>query len=68
MWVLIVENMLIDSVPSVSRYLPGALAQALTGQRAGTLHAIPVALVLLLGYATVAFIAGRLVTTRNDVA
>ena len=67
-WVLMVENMLIDAAPTVSRYLPGSLAQSLTGQRIGTLHNLPTAIVALLAYLALALGAGRLATTRADVA
>jgi hypothetical protein len=43
----IVENILADSASAVSRYLPGALGQALAAPRSGLLHSPALALLLL---------------------
>lgn len=67
-WLLIVENLLVDSVPSVSRFMPGALGQAITGQRTGTLHSPALGAALLAVYATAAVAGGWLATTRRDFA
>jgi ABC-2 type transport system permease protein len=67
-WLLFVENLLGD-LPSVHRFVPGALAQALAGQqRAGTLHTPVLAALLLACYAALAITAGITATTRRDFA
>jgi ABC-type transport system involved in multi-copper enzyme maturation permease subunit len=67
-WLLFVENLLAD-LPSAHRFAPGALAQALAGQRRdGTLHTPAIAAVLLALYAAAAIAAGRIATMRRDVA
>jgi ABC-2 type transport system permease protein len=67
-WVQIVENLLVDSVPNVSRFMPGALGQAITGQRTGTLHSPALGATLLALYALAAIALGRTTTIRRDVA
>ena len=67
-WLLFVENILADSVPSVSRYMPGALARALAGNRSGQLHSVPLALLLLVAYAAAIAVTGWRTTLRRDVA
>jgi ABC-type transport system involved in multi-copper enzyme maturation permease subunit len=67
-WVQIVENLLVDSVPSVSRFMPGALGQAITGQRTGTLHSPALGALFLVLYAGAAVATGSLATTRRDFA
>jgi ABC-2 type transport system permease protein len=67
-WLLFVENLFGD-LPSAHRFVPGALAQALAGQRRdGTLHAPALAAALLALYAVVALLAGRRLTIRRDVS
>ena len=67
-WLLFVENIIGGDLPSVNRFAPGALAQALAGQqRSGTLHTPAVAALLLALYAALAVAAGRTATTRRDV-
>jgi hypothetical protein len=67
-WVQIVENLLVDSVPAVSRFMPGALAQAITGQPTGTLHSPAISALLLALYAAAAVAVGSLATARRDFA
>jgi ABC-type transport system involved in multi-copper enzyme maturation permease subunit len=67
-WLLFIENLLVDSVPGVSRYAPGVLGQAITGQQTGALHTPALAALLLTLYAAAAAAAGWLATTRRDVA
>lgn len=66
-WVQVIENLLIDSVPKLSSYLPGALAQAVAGSQQGTLGA-PVALALLIAYTVVVLSACMARISRTDVA
>ncbi|MDR3084393.1 MAG: ABC transporter permease subunit [Streptomyces sp.] len=68
LWLLVVENLLIDSVPNVSRYMPGALARALTGAEANTLLAAPVALTFLAAYAVVITVSGWQAIKQRDIA
>jgi hypothetical protein len=66
--VQIVENLLVDSVPGVSRFMPGALGQAITGQRTGTLHSPELGALLLALYAMASVAVGWLATTGRDFA
>lgn len=67
-WVLFVENLLAD-LPGVHRFAPGALAQALAGQRnSGTLRSPALAAGLLVLIAAAVIAAGSAATTRRDVA
>jgi ABC-2 type transport system permease protein len=67
-WIEIIENLVIDGAPSVSRYLPATLGQAITGDRTGTLHHPALGAVLLAAYATVAIAAGWRTITTHDFA
>jgi ABC-type transport system involved in multi-copper enzyme maturation permease subunit len=67
-WLLFVENVALANVPSVHRFAPGALAQALAGQqRPGILHTPALAAVLLAAYAAAVIAAGTQATTHRDV-
>jgi ABC-2 type transport system permease protein len=66
-WLLFVENLLAD-LPSVHRFAPGALAQALAGQeRSGTLYEPAVAAALLALFAVVVLAVGNTMTASRDV-
>jgi len=67
-WIEIVENLLVDSAPAISRYMPATLGQAITGDRIGALHTPALGAALLALYATVAIAAGWRTTTRRDFA
>ena len=67
-WLEIVENILGDSVSRVSRYLPGALAQAVSAQRAGVLHSPLLALLGLAAWTLLAGAVGWRTTLRRDFA
>lgn len=67
LWLLLIENTLIDSVPDVAKFMPGALGQALVGQRTGTLDSAALAAALLAVYAVTAIIAGAWALTYRDV-
>lgn len=67
-WLLFIENVLTDSLPDVSRFMPGALGQAIAAPRTGTLDSPALAALLLAGYAIVAAFVGARVTMRRDVA
>lgn len=67
-WLQIIENLLIDSVPDISRYMPGSLAQAIAGSEIGALSSPIAALLLLIAYATVMLLIGSLRLVRTDVA
>lgn len=68
MWVFIVENLLIDSAPDVSRYLPGSLAQGLAGSPEGTLDTPAIAVAILALYAATAVLLATVRLNRTDVA
>ena len=70
-WVFVVETLLLQHLPDVGRYAPGAAGTALTGDTVGdsTIELLsPAAGGLLLTLYAVAFVAaGALVTSRRDV-
>jgi ABC-2 type transport system permease protein len=74
-WLLFVENLLLQQIPDVVRYFPGAAAGALSGSTiTGEVPTNPALLspligaLLLIAYAATATIAGMLATERRDVA
>jgi ABC-2 type transport system permease protein len=67
-WIEIIENLLVDGAPSVSRYMPATLGQAITGDRIGALHAPALGALFLALYAVVAIAAGAVITSRHDFA
>jgi ABC-2 type transport system permease protein len=69
-WLLFVEGLLAGDAGGLGdagRFLPGAAAQAITGQEPDRLLAPAAGLVLLALYAAVAALAGSLATARRDV-
>jgi ABC-type transport system involved in multi-copper enzyme maturation permease subunit len=69
-WLLFVENLLLGDLANltVGRFLPGAAAAAISGQKPDTpLLAPAVALVLLALYAVATATAGSVATNRRDV-
>lgn len=67
-WLQIVENILADSASSVSRYMPGGLAQAISASRSGLVASPALALILLAVYAAAAAATGWRTTLRRDFA
>jgi len=70
-WLLFVENLLLGDLANLTlgRYLPGAAAAAISGQKPDPpLLAPSVALVLLALYAVATATAGSVATNRRDVA
>ncbi len=70
-WLLFVENLLLGDLANINlgRYLPGAAAAAISGQKPETpLLAPAVATILLAVYAAAAAITGWMATNRRDVA
>ncbi len=70
-WLLFVENLLLGDLSNLTagRFLPGAAAAAISGQKPDTpLLAPGLALVLLALYAVAAATAGSIATNRRDVA
>jgi ABC-type transport system involved in multi-copper enzyme maturation permease subunit len=67
-WLLIVENLLVDGIPLVSRFLPGTLGRAMSGQRVATLHTPVLAALLLVLYAATIVTIGWRITNRRDFA
>jgi ABC-2 type transport system permease protein len=68
-WLLFVEGVLAgDALDlAVSRFAPGAAAEAISGQDPGTLLAPALGVLVLAVYAVVAAVAGWLATERRDV-
>jgi ABC-2 type transport system permease protein len=67
-WLLFVEGLFGGDLADVSRFTPGTLGMAVSGQEPDTLLAPAVSLLLLALYAVAAAAAGWLATTRRDVA
>jgi ABC-2 type transport system permease protein len=70
-WVFVVEILVLQYLPAVGRYAPGAAGTALTGDTIGdsSVHLLtaPIGGALLAAYAAVFVLAGVLVTNRRDV-
>ena len=69
-WLLFVEGLLVGDVASVTkvgRFGPGAAAEALSGQHAGTLLDPAISLALLAFYATATSVASVIAMTKRDV-
>jgi ABC-type Na+ efflux pump permease subunit len=67
-WLLGGEGLFAGNLTEVSRFAPGTLGMAVSGQEPDTLFAPALALVLLSVYAAGAALAGALATERRDVA
>jgi ABC-2 type transport system permease protein len=67
LWLFFVENLLVDFVPGVGRFAPGAAAAAITGLDRETLLAPAVGALLLALYAAAAAAGGTIATLRRDV-
>jgi hypothetical protein len=68
LWLLFIENLLVDFVPGAGKFAPGAAAAAITGLDPDRLLAPAVGALLLTGYAAAAAAAGWIATLRRDVA
>lgn len=66
-WLLFVEGLFGESLADVSKFAPGTLGMAVSGQEPDTLLAPAISLPLLALYAAAAAAAGWLATTRRDV-
>jgi hypothetical protein len=67
LWLFFIENLLIDFVPGVGRFAPGAAAAAMTGLDPDTLLAPAFGALLLALYTAAASAAGTIATLRRDV-
>ena len=67
-WLLFIEGLFGGNLADVSRFAPGTLGMAISGQEPDTLLAPGVSLLLLVGYAAAAAFAGALATERRDIA
>jgi hypothetical protein len=67
LWLFFVENLLIDFVPGVGRFAPGAAAAAITGLDRDTLLSPVLGALLLALYAAATVVAGTIATLRRDV-
>ena len=67
-WLLFVEGLLGENLVDVSKFAPGTLAMAVSGQEPGTLLSPAISLPLLSVYAVAAAVAGSIATTRRDVS
>lgn len=67
-WLLFVEGLFGGNLADVSRFAPGTLGMAISGQEPDTLLAPALSLLFLAAYATATGIAGSLATIRRDVS
>jgi ABC-2 type transport system permease protein len=67
-WLLFVEGLFGGNLADISRFAPGTLGMAVSGQEPDTLLAPGISFVLLALYAVGAVVAGGLATDRRDVA
>ena len=67
LWLFFVENLLLDFVPGVGRFAPGAASAAIAGLDRETLLAPAFGALLLVLYATAIAAAGSIATLRRDV-
>jgi hypothetical protein len=68
LWLFFIENLLIDFVPGLGRFAPGAAAAAMTGLDPETLLTPALGVLLLALYAAAAAAAGTIATLRRDVS
>jgi ABC-2 type transport system permease protein len=70
-WLLLVENILIGNVPAVGKYAPGASGGAFAGlipnAASATLLSPAIGALLLIGYAALTFLVGRIAFERRDI-
>ena len=66
-WLLFVEGLFGEKLTDVSKFAPGTLGMAVSGQEPGALLAPGASLLLLSAYAAAAAVAGSIATTRRDV-
>jgi ABC-type transport system involved in multi-copper enzyme maturation permease subunit len=67
-WLLFVEGLFGGNLADVTRFLPGGLGMAISGQEPDDLLAPGISLLLLSLYALAAVAAGSIATERRDVA
>lgn len=67
-WLLFVEGLFGENLADVSKFAPGTLAMAVSGQEPDTLLAPGVALALLAVYGAAVAVVGGAATERRDVA
>jgi len=67
-WLLFVEGLFGGNLADVSRFAPGTLGMAVSGQEPDTLLAPGISFLLLALYAAAAGFAGALATDRRDIA
>jgi ABC-2 type transport system permease protein len=67
LWLFFIENLLIDFVPGVGRFAPGAAAAAITGLDPDRLLAPALGALLLAFYASAIAAVGTIATLRRDV-
>jgi hypothetical protein len=67
LWLFFIENLLLDFVPGVGRFTPGAAAAAIAGLDRETLLAPGFGALMLVLYATAIAAAGSIATLRRDV-
>jgi ABC-2 type transport system permease protein len=66
-WLLFVEGLFGGELADVSKFAPGTLGTAISGQEPDTLLAPAISVLLLALYAAAAAVAGSLATSRRDV-
>jgi ABC-2 type transport system permease protein len=67
-WLLFVEGLFGEKLADISKFAPGNLGMAVSGQEPDTLLTPGISLLLLVLYAVAAAVAGSIATARRDVA
>ena len=66
-WLLFVEGLFGENLAEVSKFAPGTLGMAISGQEPNTLLAPAISALLLVMYAGAAAFAGAVATSRRDI-
>lgn len=66
-WFMLVENVVVNSWPSVGKFFPLAAGDALTGIDSDKILTAPQGALVLIGYVIAFFVAAVAVTQRSDV-
>jgi ABC-2 type transport system permease protein len=66
-WAMVIDNLLVNLVPGVGSYTPGAASAAIIADPADYVLSAPAGGLLLLGYVTTLVAAGAVLVARRDV-
>jgi ABC-2 type transport system permease protein len=66
-WAMVIDNLLVNLVPRIGSYTPGAASAAIIAYPADYVLAAPAGALLLLGYVAAFIAAGAVLVARRDV-